>query len=98
MIDDITIHLSSSWNFASMNDIIKTCNLTVKFSNFTSNRKIYEEFLSRENFFLFYLSVLKSNFRVFFFFEFQNMVKGCNKMKNKVELQVKITKHVALLG
>ena len=27
-----------------MEDIIKTCNLTVKLSTFTSNKKIYEDF------------------------------------------------------
>ena len=37
---DIVIDLWSSWNFANMENIIKTYNPTVKFSKFTSNKKI----------------------------------------------------------
>ena len=44
LIDDITINFWSSWNFVSMEDIIKTYNLTVRFSKFASIKKIEEEF------------------------------------------------------
>ena len=43
-IDDIVIDIWYSWNFASMKDIIKTCNPNVGFSKFKSNKKIEEEF------------------------------------------------------
>ena len=42
LIDDITINFWSSWNFVSMEDIIKTYNLTVRFSKFASIKKIEE--------------------------------------------------------
>ena len=32
------------WNFTSIKNIIKTCNLMVRFSNFTLNIKIYDKF------------------------------------------------------
>ena len=44
LIDDITIDLWFSWNFASILDIIRTCNPMIKFSKFTSNKKILAEF------------------------------------------------------
>ena len=44
MIDDITIDLWFSWNFSSMKDIIRMCNLIIRFSKFISNKKIEEEF------------------------------------------------------
>ena len=42
--DGIVIYLWFSWNFASMNDMIRTCNLIVRFLKFTINLKIYEKF------------------------------------------------------
>ena len=39
-IDDITIDILSSWNFASMEDIIRKCNKMVDSLKFTSNKKI----------------------------------------------------------
>ena len=39
-IDVIAIDIWSSWNFASIEDIIKTYNPIVRFSKFTSNKKI----------------------------------------------------------
>ena len=44
MIDNITIDLWPSWNFASMEEIIRTCNSTFRFSKFTSNKMIFIEF------------------------------------------------------
>ena len=44
LIDDIAIDLWLFWNFTSIEDIIKTCNIMVKFSKFTSNKKIYRVF------------------------------------------------------
>ena len=44
LIEDIAIDLWSSWNFASMNDILKTYNPIVRFLNFTFNKKIWENF------------------------------------------------------
>ena len=44
MFDIIIIDLWSSWNFVRMKKIIRTYNLTVKFSKFTVNIKIYEKF------------------------------------------------------
>ena len=44
MFDNITNDLWFSWNFASMNDMIRTCNLIVRFLKFTINLKIYEKF------------------------------------------------------
>ena len=40
LIDNIYIYLWSSWNFASIEDIIITSNLAVRYSKFTSNKKI----------------------------------------------------------
>ena len=45
MFDEIAIDLWSSWNFTCIKNIITTCNLTVRFSKFTFNIKIYEEFV-----------------------------------------------------
>ena len=42
MIDEIAINLWSSWNFTCIKNIIRTCNLTVRFSKFTFY--IYKEF------------------------------------------------------
>ena len=44
MIDDIAIDIWSSQNFASIEDIIKAYNPTIRISNFTSNKKILMEF------------------------------------------------------
>ena len=44
MFDDKIIDLWYSLKLASMKNIIKTCNLTVRFSKFTFNIKIYEKF------------------------------------------------------
>ena len=44
LIDNITIDLWFSWNFSCMEDIIRTCNPIIRFSKFTSNKKIEEEF------------------------------------------------------
>ena len=44
MIDDIVIDFLFSQNFESMEDIIRTCNPIIRFSKFTSNKKIEEEF------------------------------------------------------
>ena len=44
LIDNITINLWSSWNFANMEDIIRTRNSTFRFSKFTSNKMIFTEF------------------------------------------------------
>ena len=44
LIDDITIDIWSSWKFACMNNIIRTCNLTIIFSKFTYNKTIKEKF------------------------------------------------------
>ena len=40
LIDDITIDLLFFWNFTRIEDIIRTYNPTVRFSKFTSNKKI----------------------------------------------------------
>ena len=60
MFDEIVIDLWFSWNFTCMKNIIKTCNLTVRFSKFTLNIEIYEKFVKflfkliwRETLFLF---------------------------------------------
>ena len=45
MFDEITINLWSSWNFTCMKNIIRTCNLTVRFLKFTLNIEIYGEFV-----------------------------------------------------
>ena len=45
MFNEITIDLWFFWNFAYMKKIIRTCNLTVRFSKFTLNIEIYEEFI-----------------------------------------------------
>ena len=45
MFDKIAIDFLSSWNFTYMKNIIRTCNLTVRFSKFTLNIEIYEEFV-----------------------------------------------------
>ena len=39
LIDDIIINLWFSWNFATINDIIRKYNLTMNLSKFTSNKK-----------------------------------------------------------
>ena len=39
------IDLWFSWNFVSIKDVIRTCNLTVRFSKFTLNINIYDEFV-----------------------------------------------------
>ena len=44
MFDDIAIDFWSFWNFASMKDIIRICNSTVRFSKFTFNIKVYDKF------------------------------------------------------
>ena len=44
MFDDIAIDFLSSWNFVGIKDTIKTFNLTVRFSKFTLNIKIYKKF------------------------------------------------------
>ena len=44
LIDELTIDRWSTWNFANMKDQIKTCNPTVGFSKFTSNKKILDKF------------------------------------------------------
>ena len=44
-IDDITINLYFSWNFASMEDIKIRYNLIVDLSKFTSNKKILSKFV-----------------------------------------------------
>ena len=41
----MTIDFWYSWNFVSIKDIIKICNLIVRFSKFTLNIKIYDEFV-----------------------------------------------------
>ena len=60
VFDNISINFWSSWNFASMKDIIRTYNLMVRFSKFTLNIEIYEKFVKflfkliwRETLFLF---------------------------------------------
>ena len=40
LVDDIAINCLSSLNFASMGYIIRTCNQTIRFSKFISNKKI----------------------------------------------------------
>ena len=52
-----------TWNFVSIKDVIRTYNLTVRFSKFTFNTKIYDEFVGflsklvwRETLFLFLTS------------------------------------------
>ena len=40
LIDDVAINLWYSWNFASIENIIRKFNLTVDLSKFTSNKKI----------------------------------------------------------
>ena len=52
-----------SWNFVSIKDVIRTYNLTVRFSKSTINIKIFDEFVGflsklvwRETLFLFYQS------------------------------------------
>ena len=45
LIDDIAINIWYSWNFASMEDIIRTYNPTIRFSKFTPNKNIYERSL-----------------------------------------------------
>ena len=40
LIDDITINFLSSWNFASVKNIIRTYSPIVQFSKFTSNKDI----------------------------------------------------------
>ena len=64
MFNEIAIDIWSSWNFTCMKNIITTCNLMVRFSKFTLNIKIYEEFVEflskliwRETLFLNNLSV-----------------------------------------
>ena len=54
MFDEIEIDLWFSWNFASMKNIIRICNLMGRFSKFTFNMEIYEkfvEFFSKPKFF-----------------------------------------------
>ena len=60
MFDEIVIDIWFSWNFTCMKNIIKTYNLTVRFSKFTLNIEIYEKFVKflfkliwRETLFLF---------------------------------------------
>ena len=45
MFDEIEIDLWFSWNFTSMKNIIRICNLMVRFSKFTFNMEIYEKFV-----------------------------------------------------
>ena len=45
MFGDIAIDLWFSWNFVSIKDVIRTCNLTIRFSKFTLNINIYDEFV-----------------------------------------------------
>ena len=45
MFNEIAIDLWFFWNFTCMKNIIKTCNLMVRFSKFTLNTEIYEEFV-----------------------------------------------------
>ena len=45
MCDEIVIDLWTSWNFENIKNIIRTYNLTVRFSKFTLNIEIYEEFI-----------------------------------------------------
>ena len=33
-----------NWNFANLENIIRTCNSTLRFSKLTFNKKIYDEF------------------------------------------------------
>ena len=40
----MAIELWSFWNFVSINDVIRICNLTIRFSKFILNIKIYNEF------------------------------------------------------
>ena len=79
LIEDIVIDFWSSWNFVSMEDIIKTSNPIVRVSQFTSNKKIYENFEG----FLFKL-VWRETFSIShgltygsFFFVFWVQVKIC---------------------
>jgi len=41
--DDIAFDIWFFWNFASMEDLRRYCNLMVDFSKFTSNKKILSE-------------------------------------------------------
>ena len=45
MCDEIVINLWTSWNFENIKNIIRTYNLTIRFSKFTLNIEIYEEFI-----------------------------------------------------
>ena len=45
LFDDIAINHWFFWNFVSIKDVIRTCNLTVRFSKFTLNINIYNEFV-----------------------------------------------------
>ena len=44
LIDEVDIDFWFFWNFACMENIIRIYNSIVKFSKFTFNKKIYEEF------------------------------------------------------
>ena len=44
LIDIVATDLWSSYNFVSMEYVIRTCNPTVRFSKFISNKKIYKKF------------------------------------------------------
>ena len=49
----MVINLWSSWNFASIEDIIRTCNPIIVFSKFTYNKKIlvkFDEFFGEKHF------------------------------------------------
>ena len=63
LIDDISNNLWSSWNFASIGDIIRTCNPIARYSKFTTNKKIYEKFEEK----LFLIISCYYNFKCFYF-------------------------------
>ena len=75
MFDEIVIDLWFSWNFTCIKNIIKTCNLTVRFSKFTLNIEIYKKFVE----FLFKLVGKKT----LFFTALQNLKEKRKKRKEK---------------
>ena len=55
LIDNITINIWYSWNFLSMEDIIKKMQSINRFTKIYINKKIYEEFEEPSNWVFFYL-------------------------------------------
>ena len=55
LIDNITINIWYSWNFVSMEDIIKKMQSINRFTKIYINKKIYEEFEGPSNWVIFYL-------------------------------------------